>query len=92
MEAGYLSMAPVHPDVLQLSQTDLQRKRGAIWGRVLVMQAAGIPTPRFEGFSLFRNWLHIPIGHKFRSIIGTARRIISRRYFRPLVLDKTSGS
>jgi len=92
MEAGYLSMAPVHPDVLQLSQTDLQRKRGAIWGRVLVMQSAGIPTPRFEGFSLFRNWLHIPIGHKFRSIIGTARRIISRRYFRPLVLDKTSGS
>jgi len=87
--AGYLVLQPVRPEVLQLSQKELQFKRGAIWGRVLTMRMAGIPVPTFGGFSLFRNWLRIPFGHKMRSLVGTARRIISRKYFRPLELGRT---
>ena len=86
IEAGYLVMQPVRPQVLQLSQRELQFKRGAIWGRVLTMRMAGIPVPKFGGFSLFSNWLRIPLGHKIRSLVGTARRIVSRKYFRPLKL------
>ncbi len=92
IEAGYLVVQPVRPEVLQLSQRELQFKRGAIWGRVLTMRMAGIPVPQYDGFSLFRNWLRIPFGHKLRSLVGTARRIISRRHFRPLKLDRTTGN
>jgi coenzyme F420 hydrogenase subunit beta len=92
IEAGYLLVQPVPPEVLHLSQQELQFKRGAIWGRVLTMRMAGIPVPRYDGFSLLRNWLRIPFGHKVRSIVGTARRIVSRKYFRPLKLERTTGS
>lgn len=86
-EAGYVNLKPVKPEVLDLSQRELQLKRGAIWGRVLTMQAMGIPAPRFIGFSLFANWLRIPGGHKVRSIVGTARRILGRKYYKPLQMD-----
>lgn len=82
VEAGVVQLARVEPDTLSMSQRELQLKRGAIWGRVLTMKALGIPAPRFSGFALFQNWLGIPFGHKLRSIIGTARRIIRRRYHR----------
>lgn len=88
VEAGYLALQPARPEVLHLSQRELQLKRGAIWGRVMTMRMAGIPVPQFDGFSLFRNWLRIPFGHKMRSLVGTARRIVSRKYFRPLKLEK----
>ncbi len=86
--AGRVTLEPVRPQVLHLSQRELQLKRGAIWGRILMMSAAGLPVPRFSGFSLFGNWLRIPFEHKLRSLVGTARRIVSRRYFRPIDLDK----
>jgi coenzyme F420 hydrogenase subunit beta len=90
MAGGYVTLEPVQPEVLLLSQRELQLKRGAIWGRLLTMNAAGIPVPKFSGFSLFRNWLQIPFAHKLRSLVGTARRIVARRYFRPLDLDNAS--
>ncbi|MDP9125434.1 MAG: Coenzyme F420 hydrogenase/dehydrogenase, beta subunit C-terminal domain, partial [Pseudomonadota bacterium] len=86
--AGRVTLEPVRPQVLHLSQRELQLKRGAIWGRILMMSAVGLPVPRFSGFSLFKNWLRIPFEHKLRSLVGTARRIVSRRYFRPIDLDK----
>lgn len=84
IQAGYVQLAPVEPAVLELSQKELLRKRGAIWGRVITMRTLGIPAPHFDGFSLFRNWLKLPGGQKIRSILGTAKRIILRNYFRPL--------
>jgi coenzyme F420 hydrogenase subunit beta len=83
IEAGAVSLKRVAPETLTLSQKELQLKRGAIWGRVLTLKALGVPAPRFRGLSLLRNWLLIPAGHKLRSIVGTARRVFSRRYFRP---------
>jgi coenzyme F420 hydrogenase subunit beta len=80
LAAGYVALTPVDPNVLQRSQQELQRKRGAIWARLLTMQSLGVPAPRFHGFSLFRNWLRIPVGHKVRSFVGTARRVVTRGY------------
>jgi coenzyme F420 hydrogenase subunit beta len=85
MAAGAVELRRVDPKTLSMSQRELQLKRGAIWGRVLTMQSLGLPAPSFRGFSLFSNWLRIPFGHKVRSIIGTARRVFSRRYHRPHV-------
>jgi coenzyme F420 hydrogenase subunit beta len=82
IESGAVQLTRVEPSTLAMSQRELQLKRGAIWGRVLTLSALGIPAPRFRGFSLFRNWLSLPIGHKLRSIIGTARRVFRRHYHR----------
>lgn len=83
IEAGAVSLERADPQTLALSQKELQLKRGAIWGRVVTLRALGVPAPRFRGLSLFRNWMGIPIGHKLRSVLGTARRVLTRGYFRP---------
>lgn len=82
LAAGYVDLQVVDPKLLQLSQRELQHKRGAIWGRLLTMKAMGVAAPRFQGFSLFRNWLRIPARDKFRSFAGTARRVLLRGYRR----------
>lgn len=81
LQAGYVWLQPVNPEVLDLSQKELQLKRGAIWGRLTTMRALGVPAPRFDGFSLFQNWLSIPTWDKLRSVLGTIRRVVARRYY-----------
>lgn len=84
VEAGYLRLSRVEPEVVELSQKNLLLKRSAIWGRLLAMTAFGLPVPRFEGFPLFENWLQLSSKEKARSILGTAKRIIKRKYNKPL--------
>lgn len=83
MKDGYVTLERANPEILTASQQNLLSKRGAIWGRLLAMKAFGIPTPRLIGFSLFKNWLSLPLKEKIRSILGTARRIIQRKYYKP---------
>jgi len=82
IRAGYVQLRKTNPEMLPMSQKELQNKRGAIWGRVTTLKALGIPAPHFEGFALFSNWRRIPFGQKVRSIVGTARRALQRRYYR----------
>jgi coenzyme F420 hydrogenase subunit beta len=89
IESGAVQLQRVDPQTLALSQRELQLKRGAIWGRIATLDALRIPAPRFGGFSLFDNWLRIPFGAKLRSIVGTVRRAIRRRYHRR---DQLGGS
>lgn len=84
MKEEYVHLKKVAPEILVRSQKNLLSKRGAIWGRVLVMKMFFIPSPKYKGFSLFKNWMKLPIGEKVRSILGTARRIIQRKYYNPL--------
>ena len=82
-EFGYVSLQPVRPDVVDASQEELRQKRGAIWGRLVTMKAMGVPAPKFDGFSLFRNWRRLSVEDKVRSFAGTVRRVVKRRYHRP---------
>lgn len=91
IKAGYVELRPVRPEILDLSQRELQKKRGAIWGRVTSLKALGVPAPRLRGFSLFRNWLRIPLMDKVRSTLGTARRALQRGYRRPIEGYALSG-
>jgi coenzyme F420 hydrogenase subunit beta len=84
MEAGYVVLKKASPRILEDSQKNLLAKRGAVWGRLLTMKAFGIPVPRFEGFSLFKNWQRLTLKDKARSILGTARRIVQRGYYKPI--------
>ncbi|MEW6115782.1 MAG: Coenzyme F420 hydrogenase/dehydrogenase, beta subunit C-terminal domain [Nitrospirota bacterium] len=84
LEAGYVALERAHPEKLFDSQRNLFLKRSAVWGRLLAMKTFGIPTPRLEGFSLFRNWMKLSLRDKLRSTAGTARRIIRRKYYKPV--------
>jgi coenzyme F420 hydrogenase subunit beta len=84
MNSGYVIASKANPEILYRSQKNLLGKRQAIWGRILAMKMLGLPHPRLEGFHLFDNWLELPIKEKFKSVLGTARRIIQRKYFKPL--------
>ncbi len=84
ISAGYVTLEKVESKILIDSQLNLLAKRGAIWGRLVTMKAFGIPIPRLVGFSLFKNWLKLPLKEKIRSVIGTAKRIIQRKYYKSL--------
>jgi coenzyme F420 hydrogenase subunit beta len=86
IDAGYVKLTPAEPWKLIESQKNLMNKRGAIGGRVTALRALGLPAPKLRGFSLFKNWRRLGFGEKMRSTLGTARRAISRGYYRPLVL------
>jgi coenzyme F420 hydrogenase subunit beta len=83
-DAGYVCLQPASPEILEKSQKNLLVKRKTIWGRMLAMKLFGIPAPKLHGFSLFESWRDLPFSQKSRSILGTTRRIIQRRYYHPL--------
>lgn len=90
-EAGYVTLEQANPSILKKSQPGMPVKRGAVWGRLLALKAFGIPTPRIEGFSLYRNWRRLSLGEKTRSTLGTARRIVQRGYCRPLKATRSGA-
>jgi coenzyme F420 hydrogenase subunit beta len=91
MAAGYLQLRPADPWKLARSQTNLANKKAATWGRLLAVSLFGLPIPRFPGAPLFRCWLGLPLKEKIKSVFGTARRIIDRKLYRPLKLDRSTA-
>lgn len=87
IEAGYLVLKPADRWKLEVSQRELLRKKGAVWGRILALRLCGLPAPRFRG-GLFHCWLQLPLSEKLRSVLGTLRRIVSRGLWRPHALDR----
>jgi coenzyme F420 hydrogenase subunit beta len=83
MEKGYIVLERGEQKILKESQNNLLLKRSAIWGRLLVFKTFGIPNPRLEGFFLFKSWCNLSTVEKARSIAGTVRRIIQRKYYLP---------
>ena len=93
MEKGYVKAELADPEIIYQSQKNLLGKRQAIWGRLLAMKLLRIPYPKLEGFHLFENWLDLPFKEKVKSILGTAKRIVQRNYFKPLdYSNKNKGS
>ncbi len=84
MEAGYVELERADTAVVAASQQWLLKKRQMLFGRLLGMRMMFIPTPRFEGFSLFANWRQLSWSDKIGSILGTIRRIITRGWLIPI--------
>jgi coenzyme F420 hydrogenase subunit beta len=91
-ERKYVTAEPTTLDVIYRSQKNLLSKRQAIWGRLLAMKMLGIPYPKLKGFNLYQNWLDLPLKEKIKSILGTARRIFLRNYFKPLKFECVEGT
>ena len=84
MAKGYISGEKSDPEIISLSQQNLLGKRQAIWGRLFAFKILGIPAPKLEGFYLFKNWKELLLKEKARSILGTLKRIIQRKYYKPV--------
>lgn len=80
--AGALVVKPATHEQLDRSQGYLTKKRGAVWGRLLAFKLLGVPTPRYLGYSLFRNWWRLSWSEKFRSVAGTLHRVVQRGYYK----------
>ena len=84
IKAGYVKLESVGPSTVPRSQKALLARRRHLWGRLLIMRMMRIPVPRFVGFSLFRSWLRLSPMEKLRSLAGTLKRIILRKWMKPL--------
>ena len=91
MDAGYLTLKPAKLWKLDGSQSGLLRKKGAVWGRLLALRLFGLPTPEFHRLRLFNLWLKLPLNDKLRATLGTIRRIISRKLYKPLRLNRSNS-
>ena len=87
MGAGYVELRPAEYWKLQKSQAGLLTKKGSIWGRRLALRLLGLPVTNFEGLDLFDCWMRLPIQVKVKSVLGTLRRVIRRRLYRPATLE-----
>lgn len=83
IQAGYLTLTPAEPWKLAQSQENLTTKRRTIWGRRFAFKALGLPVTQLTGLPLFRLWLGLPFKAKCKSVFGTMRRVISRKYYKP---------
>jgi len=85
---GYLDAQQVNVDTLPNSQKALLRRRRNLFGRLFAMRLLCIPTPSYSGFFLLSNWRHLSLFDKVRSILGTVKRIISRKLYSPIRAGK----
>lgn len=91
IDAGYLSLQRAEEWKLTRSQHGLLEKKGAVWGRLLAMRLCGLPVPNYVGSSLFQCWLRLPLTQQLRSVLGTVRRVMTRRLYEPLTLSEQTG-
>ena len=81
IEAGYLTLQPAGPERVIAAQKNLLSRRHELFGRLLALRLLGIPVPRYLGFSLFSGWMELPLSRKFRTVAGTLRRALRRRWY-----------
>lgn len=80
---NYVEARRLEPGALPDSQKALLRRRRELFGRLVALRTMRLPAPCFTGFSLFANWRKLPIINRCRSVLGMARRIIQRGWYRP---------
>ncbi len=87
-KAGYLVLEKEDPDLLPASQPNLLATRGALWARLKILRLLGAAVPRYSGFGLFRFWWALGLKAKIQSILGTAKRVVKKRLYKPLTLSE----
>lgn len=83
MAAGVIVAERRDVSVLARSQPNLERTRGAAFGRCLTGRMLGAGAPRYRGAGLLRIWWRaLTLREKLASMLGTARRIFLQRRHR----------
>jgi coenzyme F420 hydrogenase subunit beta len=81
-QSGYLDLKPAEHWKLEKSQGGLLQKKGSVWGRRVALRLMGLPVTRFKGLDLFHCWQRLSVLDKVKSVFGTMRRVVLRRYYR----------
>ena len=83
MRAGALDLERRSLATLAASQPNLEKTRGAVFGRCLTSRIAGGSAPRYRGAGLHRVWWRaLSPAAKFRSIAGTLKRLLRKGLLR----------
>jgi len=84
MNARHLELKRITAEVFDGLSPVQPKVRGMLWGRLLALRLMGAPTPRFCGLPMFRYWLGtLTVKQKLQSLYGTARRVFTKRLWRP---------
>jgi coenzyme F420 hydrogenase subunit beta len=84
VDAGYLAIERRSLQTLADSQPNLERTKGAVFGRCLTARAVGAAAPKYRGGALHRVWLRaLTPTAKIQSLVGTIKRILRKRILRP---------
>ena len=87
--AGYLVLERNDPTLLPRSQPNLLSTRGALWARLKVLNFLGAAIPDYSGFAMFKFWfLELGLREKIQSVIGTAKRVFSKRLRHRITLSE----
>jgi len=94
MAANYVELTPASPEHVIAAQPNLLRKRRELFGRLTALKLCMVPIPNFQGFSLVHAWLRLPFSRKVRTVLGTIKRILTRKLWRrrPMFADQPSVS
>lgn len=86
--AGYVTLRRVSPENVLRAQQNLLQRRRELFGRLAAFWLMGAPVPSFERFSLLRAWLRLGPKQQATTVLGTARRILQRGWFRRRSLSR----
>jgi coenzyme F420 hydrogenase subunit beta len=85
--AGALDIRRVGPEILLASQPNLLQARGSAWGRSVALRLSGLPAPRYPGMDVRATWWRaLTVRQKAQSIVGTLKRVRSKRLRRRQVV------
>ncbi|GAB4114343.1 MAG: hypothetical protein Kow001_15690 [Acidobacteriota bacterium] len=79
--AGMLELVQSRREEVRAAQPSLLGRRVDLYGRLVGLRLIGTPVPRFCGFDLLRVWKSANVSRRFRSIAGTWRRGLLRRWW-----------
>lgn len=82
LAAGYVQLTSASSENVLAAQPGLLRKRRELFGRLAGLRLLRVPVPQFQGFSLVRSWMSLPLSRKARTLLGTIKRVITRRLWR----------
>jgi len=85
MQSGYVSLDQSGAANFYQAQKNLLRRREELYGRLLAMRFAGVPAPRYSGFSLKNTWAGFSTVNRARIFLGTLKRIMKYRLRQPCI-------
>jgi len=89
MAEGYVDLRPAEAWKLRRSQRGLLRRKSIIEGRRLASRLLRAPITSLPGLELGRLWQRLSWRERLQTVLGTLRRMVSRRYMKRSTLDRT---
>ncbi len=79
--AGRVVLGDSSRSEVRAAQPSLLGRRVDLFGRLAALRLLGAPAPEFPGFGLRRVWASAGLGRRLRSVAGTWRRGLVRRWW-----------